>query len=213
MSPFSKQCLTQEKVKYMKTNVVTNLDKSPILTINPELARELEPLEPEQSAVLEEMILRDGVTDPIKYWIAPDGQAEIIDGHNRYRIAMKHHRPFATAEVKFEKHYTITAVKYWMHKTQAGRRDGSRRLARMAELLSQLKIEAGQETTKAAIHREVATDANTSPQAVKKAEQRQSKGNAPKPVKTPLERILELFEQLSDADRETLRRAIEKPSG
>ncbi len=71
---------------------------------------------------------------------------------------MKHHRPFATAEVKFEKHYTITAVKYWMHKTQAGRRDGSRRLARMAELLSQLKIEAGQETTKAAIHREVATD-------------------------------------------------------
>lgn len=199
----------------MKTNIVTNLDKSPILVINPELARELEPLEPEQSAVLEEMILRDGVTDPIKYWIAPDGQAEIIDGHNRYRIATKHHKPFTTVEVKFEKHYTITAVKYWMHKTQAGRRDGSRRLARMAELLSQLKIEMNERTSKAAIHREVAADANTSPDAVKQAgirEANKQKEKPSKPLKTQLERILEMIAKLSDADREVLRQAIEKPS-
>lgn len=197
----------------METKVVTNLDKSPILTINAELANELEALTGEQLAVLEEMILRDGVTDPLKYWIAPNGKAEIIDGHNRYRIATRLHKPFQTVEVSFEKHYTSTAVKYWMHKTQAGRRDGTRRLARMAELLAQLKAEAGKETTKAAIHREVAEDANTSAEAVKKAEQRQSKGKALKPVKTPLERILELFEQLSEDDRNVFRRAIEKPSG
>lgn len=173
----------------MKTNTVTNLDKSPRLTINRDLETELGPLDASQLAILEEMLIRDGVTDPLKYWIAPNGKAEIIDGHNRYRIATRLHIPYQTVEVKFDKHYTITAVKYWMHKTQAGRRDGSRRLARMAELLTQLKLEVGEIKTKAAIQREVALDANTTPDAVKQAEIREGKTNEPKPAKTLSERI------------------------
>lgn len=200
----------------MKTNVVTNLDKSPRLTINRELEKELEPLEASQLELLEYLINRDGVTDPIKYWIAPSGQAEIIDGHNRYRIANRLHIPYQTMEVKFDTHYTITAVKYWMHKMQAGRRDGSKRLARMAELLTQLKLELGEIKSKAAIHREVSEDANVTPDAVKKAEQREASKDTEKPVQTPktqLERILEMIAKLSEDDREMLRQAIEKPSG
>lgn len=196
----------------MKTNTVTNLDKSPRLTINPELERELDRLTDEQLALLEEMIVRDGVTDPLKYWINPDGKAEIIDGHNRYRIATKLHVPYQSVEVKFDVHYTITAVKYWMHKTQAGRRDGSKRLARMAELLTMLKAERGEIQSKAAIHREVAEDAQVTPNAVKLAEHKESKGKPAQPPKTMIERILEMIAKLSDDEREMLRQAIEKPS-
>lgn len=192
---------------------IIRIDQKPNLVINPKLRQELDALTDTQKADLETVLKRDGVRDSIKYWIAPNGKAEIIDGHNRHEIATRLHLPYSTTEIDFSAHYTETAVRYWMHVTQSGRRGGTRNLARMAELQRMLKAEAGEIVSKAQIRREVAEDAGVTPQAVKKAEQRQSKGNTPKPVKTLLERILELFEQLSEDDRNALRQAIEKPSG
>lgn len=194
---------------------IIRIDQKPNLVINRELQRELPPLTDVQKADLETVLKRDGVRDSINYWIAPSGKAEIIDGHNRHEIATRLHLPYSTAEIDFSAHYTITAVKYWMHVTQSGRRGGVRNLARMAELQTMLKSEAGQIVSKAEIHRQVAEDANVTPDAVKKAEQRETSKSETKPSKTPktmIERILEMIAKLSDDEREMLRQAIEKPS-
>lgn len=201
----------------METNglaEIIRIDQKPNLVINRELQRELPPLTDVQKADLETVLKRDGVRDAINYWIAPNGKAEIVDGHNRHEIATRLHLPYTTAEIDFSAHYTITAVKYWMHVTQSGRRGGVRNLARMAELQAMLKAEAGEVASKAEIHRQVAKDANVSPDAVKKAEQREASRDTEKPskpLKTQLERILEMIAKLSDDDREVLRQAIEKP--
>lgn len=198
----------------MKNNVVTRIDKKPFLMINPELERELPPLSDAQLTELRKGIERDGVLDAVKYWINVEtGQNEIIDGHNRHRIAQELKIDYPTCELEFQ---SIEGVKYWMHRNNAGRRDGKCDRVRMAELLSAIKLKSGLQVTKAKIIEEVAKDTNTSIDSTKKALQRsenESKPSAPKDTEKLLQRILRLISSLSDTDRAKLFDAIEKPSG
>jgi ParB-like chromosome segregation protein Spo0J len=58
------------------------------LTINQRFESLLPPLSTEELALLDSSIRIDGVRDPIVVW----GNA-IIDGHHRYKIAVKHGMP------------------------------------------------------------------------------------------------------------------------
>lgn len=198
----------------MKNNVVTRIDKKPFLMINSELERELPPLSDAQLTELRKGIERDGVLDAVKFWVNVEtGQNEIIDGHNRHKIAQELKIDYPVTELQFQ---SIEGVKYWMHRNNAGRRDGKCDRVRMAELLIAIKSKSGLQVTKAKIIEEVAKDTNTSVDSTKKALQRsesEPKPSAPKDTEKLLQRILRLINSLSDTDRAKLFDAIEKPRG
>lgn len=85
------------------------------LKTNPELKKHIWPLKPEEFEQLEQNILAEGIRDKIITW-----QGFIVDGHNRYEIAIKHSLPFETIEHEFE---NIEDVKDWMDANQIGRRN------------------------------------------------------------------------------------------
>lgn len=93
------------------------------LVIRAEFERELPPLSEVQLEKLVTSIRRDGILDSIKYRVSETGECEIIDGHNRYKIAQELGLTYAVEEVKF-KTFSITPVLYWMHVYNAGRRGG-----------------------------------------------------------------------------------------
>lgn len=186
----------------MKKNTVTRIDKNPLLSVNPELERELPPLDADRYEDLKTMIRRDGVTDPVKYWHNPGtGLDEIIDGHHRHKIASELGVMYPTQMIDFTGR-TITAVKYWMHVNQSGRRGGQRNLNRMRELQERLAIEKDERVTKTQIVAQVAEDAGVTARQV----WRQSSGEKPK-KKSPEETIAKL---LMDLDRDALSRLVER---
>ena len=62
----------------------------PQLTIYPKFKTLLRPLNDDERQRLEWSILKEGILDPIKYWVHEDGTAYIIDGHNRFDIYQKY---------------------------------------------------------------------------------------------------------------------------
>ena len=87
------------------------------LKIDPEFEEKIPPLTEEEFDLLEQNIVADGrVLDPLIIW-----NGTILDGHNRYRILLKHPEiPFDTYEKPFSDKYAAIA---WICKNQLGRRN------------------------------------------------------------------------------------------
>ena len=77
-------------------------------------------LRPEEAALLEEMIVRDGCRDPLVVWQTDDGTQVLIDGHHRFAICERHGLPFDIKLLSFE---SREQVKDWIVDNQAGRRN------------------------------------------------------------------------------------------
>jgi len=144
------------------------------------------------------------------YWVNPaNGQNEIIDGHNRHRIAQELGILYDVQEVAFATG-SLTAVKYWMHRTQSGRRGGATSLQRMTELYTQLMAETGKEVTKTEIIKQVAKDADKSEVRVWKANAKAKVELTPEQQEdATIKVILKYLSQLSDSGKVKLREMLE----
>jgi DNA modification methylase/ParB-like chromosome segregation protein Spo0J len=80
-----------------------------------ELESLIPPLSNEEFKQLERNILEEGIREPLITW-----NGILIDGHNRYRIAMEHDMNYETLEKEFE---DLNSVKIWMVNNQLGRRN------------------------------------------------------------------------------------------
>lgn len=185
----------------METNT---LSKMVTVTVNPELERELPPLEAERLTHLTVMIKRDGITNPIQYWFNPvTVQNEIIDGHHRYKIAQELGLPFELKEVLFPSG-SITAVKYWMQVNQSARRGAGHNPKRLVELKQKFALEQGKAMSITSAVREVSKDAKVSESKVWR-----SLDDKPKPKVTVLDQIVKLISKLSNDDKAKLKELLE----
>lgn len=85
----------------------------------PELRDLIPPLSSEEFEQLEANCLSDGILDPIKIWKRPAGDV-VIDGHNRWEIAVKHGLEFQTKQLFFK---DMNEAKDWIDENQLGRRN------------------------------------------------------------------------------------------
>ena len=92
----------------------TSAERSPVIL--PEMAELLPPLSAEQSAALEEDLLRNGCYAPI----IVNEDMVIIDGHNRRSLCEKHGLPYTMAVFSFE---DLLEAKQWALDTQKNRRN------------------------------------------------------------------------------------------
>jgi hypothetical protein len=88
-----------------------------IVKIDPEFEALIPKLSPEEYALLERSILRDGCTDALKTW----GNT-LIDGHNRYRICKTHDIPFSVTPIDIVSD-DREGVLVWIEQNQLGRRN------------------------------------------------------------------------------------------
>ena len=86
-----------------------------MITIDEEFKNLISPLTPDEYKGLEESILKEGCRDSIVTW-----NGTIIDGHNRYKICVKHNIPFKTVQKDFE---SKDEVLLWMIDNQKSRRN------------------------------------------------------------------------------------------
>lgn len=92
----------------------TSAERSPVIL--PEMAELLPPLSAEQSAALEEDLLRNGCYAPV----IVNEDMVIVDGHNRQSLCEKHGLPYTMAVFSFE---DLLEAKQWALDTQKGRRN------------------------------------------------------------------------------------------
>ena len=86
------------------------------LKTDPEYESIIPKLTDEEFKQLEENLLADGVLAPLIVW-----NGTVVDGHNRYRIAQKHHElQYEVVEKVFADRYACLA---WICKNQLGRRN------------------------------------------------------------------------------------------
>lgn len=85
------------------------------LKINPKFRDLIPPLSTDEYEQLEKNLLADGIREPLVVW----GNA-LIDGHNRYRIALKHNLPFETVQKEFADE---DEASIWIMQNQLGRRN------------------------------------------------------------------------------------------
>lgn len=85
------------------------------LKINPAFQALIPPLSHAEKAQLEENLLRNGIREALSLW----GET-IIDGHNRYEIAQKHHLTYTTVSYEFENESDVVL---WIVQNQFGRRN------------------------------------------------------------------------------------------
>jgi len=90
--------------------------------IDPELEQLIPPLSPDECRALEDSIMRDGIREPLIVWRRKGCRDVLVDGHNRYRIAIKHDLPFEVVALTF---CNKQEVKFWMWKEQSARRNWS----------------------------------------------------------------------------------------
>lgn len=90
------------------------------LIIDPEFQNLIPPLTEEERAGLEELILREGCTDPLRIWHTEEGDI-LIDGNNRYEICLKHNLPYQVEVIPGLS--TRDDVKRWMITNQFSRRN------------------------------------------------------------------------------------------
>jgi len=94
---------------------MTESQKLPQLRIDAEFKSLLAPLTQDEYNQLEANIMNEGCREPLVVW-----QRIIIDGHNRYRICMKHGIPFRTVSKYFS---TRDEAISWICSNQLGRRN------------------------------------------------------------------------------------------
>ena len=92
----------------------TSAERSPVIL--PEMAELLPPLSTEQSAALEEDLVRNGCYAPV----IVNEDMVIVDGHNRQALCEKHGLPYMMAVFSFE---DLLEAKQWALDTQKGRRN------------------------------------------------------------------------------------------
>lgn len=92
----------------------TSAERSPVIL--PEMAELLPSLSAEQSAALEEDLLRNGCYSPV----IVNEDMVIVDGHNRQSLCEKHGLPYTMAVFSFE---DLLEAKQWALDTQKGRRN------------------------------------------------------------------------------------------
>ena len=71
----------------------------------------------EQFTGLEKQIIKEGCRDPLVIWA---GENILIDGHNRYKICLKHNIPYQTVTMQFD---DDNAVKNWIKRNAFNRRN------------------------------------------------------------------------------------------
>jgi hypothetical protein len=86
-----------------------------LVKIDPEFEALIPALSPEEYALLELNILREGCRDPLRQW----GDI-LLDGHNRYRICKKHDRPYGVTPIELPDR---EAAILWIMENQLGRRN------------------------------------------------------------------------------------------
>ena len=106
------------------------------LTIDPDFAGLIPPLQDAELSVLTDSILANGCEMPLVVW-----NGIIVDGHNRYRICRENGVPFAIEEKDFE---SREAAEIWIIRNQLGRRNLSdfQRCELVLPLEERLKAEA-----------------------------------------------------------------------
>ncbi|WP_224995108.1 hypothetical protein [Cesiribacter sp. SM1] len=106
-----------------KTDILTSVGNvtqgSTEIIILPELESFVTPLSKESFDQLETNIVREGIREPLMVW-PREGKDILIDGHNRYRIALKHGLSFKRIRKIFD---DIGQAKQWMVENQLGRRN------------------------------------------------------------------------------------------
>lgn len=85
------------------------------ITIDAEFQSLIPPLSDDEFKQLEENCKRDGILDNLKTW-----RGILIDGHNRYKIAMKWDMPYAVDEMYFKSRDEVIR---WIILNQFGRRN------------------------------------------------------------------------------------------
>jgi hypothetical protein len=86
-----------------------------LIKIDPEFGRLIPKLQPEEYALLEANLRREGCRDPLRQW----GDL-LLDGHNRYRICKKFDIPSGTTPIELPDR---AAARLWIEENQLGRRN------------------------------------------------------------------------------------------
>ena len=86
------------------------------LIIDEEFKKLIPPLSDEEFGLLEESIVEEGCRDPLVVW----DNSIILDGHNRYKICMKHGIIFSTVNKNFD---SRGKAEVWIIRNQFGRRN------------------------------------------------------------------------------------------
>jgi len=91
------------------------------IMVDAEFKALIPPLSPEEYAQLEENCVREGIRDPLVVWATPSGTQILVDGHNRWKIAVEHGgMHFDVVEKKFD---TRADAEAWIIRNQLGRRN------------------------------------------------------------------------------------------
>ncbi len=85
------------------------------MKIDPEFQKLIPPLDPEEYKQLEANIKKDGCLSPVILW-----NGNVIDGHNRIKICVKHKIKYQTTEIEFDSRDTVIE---WIILNQFGRRN------------------------------------------------------------------------------------------
>ena len=83
--------------------------------IDTEFKSVLPPLDDEERAGLEKMLLAEGCRDPLVVW-----NGLLIDGHNRYEICQRHGLPYRVIEKSFPDR---ASARVWMRQNQGSKRN------------------------------------------------------------------------------------------
>lgn len=95
------------------------MPEAPTLRINSELLKFIPPTTAEERQTLRLLLLEEGCTSPLIGW---KETGDLIDGHNRHRICEEEGIEY---EIEWRSFPSIEAVKWWMLRTQLGRRNVS----------------------------------------------------------------------------------------
>lgn len=92
-----------------------------MVKIDPEFKELIPALSNEERTQLEQNVLRDGIRDPLVVWRNHEDDEDIlVDGHNRYEIAMANSLDFDVTEMEFPDR---DSVMVWIIRNQFGRRN------------------------------------------------------------------------------------------
>ena len=96
-------------------NQLVPISEDVAFTIDDEFKSVLPPLDDEERAGLEKMLLAEGCRDPLVVW-----NGLLIDGHNRYEICQSHGLPYRVIEKSFPDR---ASVRVWMRQNQGSKRN------------------------------------------------------------------------------------------
>ena len=85
------------------------------LHVDPEFQNLISPLSEKEYEILEQNIIRDGCREPISIW-----NGVILDGHNRYKICLRHKIRFSIVQINVNSRQDAIA---WICANQLGRRN------------------------------------------------------------------------------------------